>query len=340
MARKIKRIAIEEAFVTQAILDGYDKIFADGAPNEPGFRKMGETILAPTPGTRMIHERLIDLGEGRISHMDATGIDMQVISITSPGVQVFKGDLATELAHEANDVLSAACQKHPDRFAGLAAVAPQNPAAAAAELERAMQQLGLRGFLINSHTFGEYLDDQKYWEIFEAAEANQAPLYLHPRTPGNGMIDPFLDYGLYFAGWGFTIETATHALRLIMSGLFDRYPNLKIILGHMGEGLPYWLQRLDNRYLLQVKIGAVEKMKRLPSEYFLDHFVITISGVCSEPALQHALSIMGPNRILFAADYPYESVEEHVDFMDNVDISDDDRAKIYHRNSEELFKLI
>ena len=153
------------------------------------------------------------------------------------------------------------------------------------------------------------------------------------------MVEPFLDYGLYFAGWGFTIETATHALRLIMAGVFDQFPKLKIILGHMGEGLPYWLQRLDNRYLLQVKIGAVEKMKRLPSEYFLDHFVITISGVCSEPALQHALSIMGPDKIFFAADYPYESVEEHVTFMDTVPIPEDVRAKIYHLNSEKLFKL-
>lgn len=335
----MKRIAIEEAFVTQPIADEWAKVLANGAPNEPGFRKMGETILAPGPGTEMIHERLTDLGQGRIAHMDATGIDIQVISITSPGVQVFEADLATDLAREANDVLSAACKRYPNRFAGLAAVAPQNPAATAAELERAIQQLDLRGFLINSHTFGEYMDDQKYWEIFEAAEANHAPLYLHPRTPGNGMIDPFLDYGLYFAGWGFTIETATHALRLIMSGVFDQFPKLKIILGHMGEGLPYWLQRLDNRYLLQVKIGAVEKMKRLPSEYFLDHFVITIRGVCSEPALQHALSIMGADKIFFAADYPYESVEEHVAFMDNVPISDEIRQKIYHENSEKLFRL-
>ena len=124
-----------------------------------------------------------------------------------------------------------------------------------------------------------------------------------------------------------------------MSGVFDRFPNLKIILGHMGEGLPYWLQRLDNRYLLQVKIGAVEKMKRLPSEYFLDNFVITISGVCSAPALQHAIAVMGSDKVFFAADFPYESVEEHVDFMDTVDISEEDRRKIYQTNSELLFKL-
>ena len=339
MSEPMKRIAIEEAFITHAIIEETNKLIAAGSPNEPGFRKMGETILAPGPGTAMIHQRLLDLDQGRLAHMDETGIDIQVISITSPGIQIFEPNLATELARDANDQLSAACKAHPDRFAGLAALAPQQPAAAAIELERAIQQLDMRGVLINSHTYGEYMDDPKYWEIFEAAQANQTPIYLHPRTPAHGMIEPFLDYGLYFAGWGFTIETATHALRLIMGGVFDQFPNLKIILGHMGEGLPYWLQRLDNRYLLQVKIGAVEKMSRLPSEYFQENFVITTSGVCSDPALTHALAVLGPEKILFAADYPYESVEEAVDFMDNAPISDEVRHQIYQLNAEKMFNL-
>ena len=335
----MKRIAIEEAFVTQAIADEWDKVLANGAVGEPGFKKMGETILAPGPGTKIIHQRLTDLGEKRIADMDADGIDMQVISITSPGVQVFGPGMATELAADANDVLSAAVEKHPTRFAGLAAVAPNAPEVAAREIERAVQQLDMRGVLINSHTGGEYLDDKKYWPIFESAEANDAPIYLHPRTPSPTMIDPFLDYGLYFAGWGFTIETATHALRLIMNGVFDQFPKLKIILGHMGEGLPYWLQRLDNRYLLQVKIGAVPKMPLLPSEYFLNNFVITTSGVASHPALRHALDVLGAERIMFAADYPYESVAEAVDFMDSAPITDEERQMFYQTNAERLFKL-
>jgi 2,3-dihydroxybenzoate decarboxylase len=335
----MKRIAVEEAFVTQEIADEWANVIATGAKNEPGFRKMGETILADSPGTRIIHERLIDLGAGRIAHMDATGIDIQVISITSPGVQVFEPELATTLARQANDQLSEAIKNHPDRFAGLAAVAPQSPQTAALEIERAIQKLGLCGVLINSHTGGEYLDDQKYWEIFAAAEANNAPIYLHPRTPSPEMISPFLDYGLYFAGWGFTVETATHGLRLIMGGVFDHFPKLKIVLGHMGEGLPYWLQRLDNRYSLQVEIGAVPKMPRLPSEYFKDHFLITTSGVCSPPALRHVLEVLGSDAVLFAADYPYESVEEAVSFLDNAPISDQERRKIYQTNAEKLFRL-
>lgn len=334
-----KKIAIEEAFVTQDIADEWSKILAAGSPGEPGFRKMGESILADSPGTRLIHQRLIDLGAGRITDMDATNIDMQVISITSPGVQVFTPELGRDLAHDANNVLSEAVQAHPDRFAGLAALAPQMPEEAAQEFERAVNSLGLKGALINSHTNGEYLDDQKYWPIFEAANALKSPIYLHPRTPSNGMIEPYLDYGLYFAGWGFAEDTSLHAMRLIMSGVFDEFPNLQIILGHMGEGIPFYLQRIDNRYLLQVKIGAVREMERLPSEYFKDHFVITTSGVTQETSLRLSLDELGADRILFAADYPYESVEEAVQFMDGVEISELDKHKIYHGNSERIFGL-
>jgi 2,3-dihydroxybenzoate decarboxylase len=334
-----KKIAIEEAFVTQDIADEWNKIIAAGSPGEPGFRKMGESILADNPGTRIIHQRLIDLGEGRMRDMDTNGIDMQLISITSPGVQVLEPSLARDLAQDANNHLSQAVKAHPDRFAGMTAIAPQLPESAALELERSVNTLGLKGALINSHTNGEYLDDQKYWPIFEAANALKAPIYLHPRSPGQGMIEPYLDYGLYFAGWGFAVETSLHALRLIMSGVFDEFPDLKIILGHMGEGIPFYLQRIDNRYLLQVKIGAVKEMPRLPSEYFKDHFVITTSGVAQQSSLQLAHAELGADRILFAADYPYEDVDEAVHFMDTADLTDVDKHKIYHGNAEQLFNL-
>ena len=334
-----KKIAIEEAFITQEIADELDKIIAAGCPGEPGFKMMGDTILAPGPGTEIIHKRLIDLDEGRLKDMDASGIDMQLISITSPGVQVIEGSLAHELTVHANDQLTDAIKKHPTRFAGLAAVAPQRPEQAAVELERAVSTLGLKGALINSHTNGEYLDDKKYWPILEAAETLKVPIYLHPRTPSLGMVTPYLDYGLYFAGWGFAAETGLHAMRLIMSGVFDQFPDLKIILGHMGEGIPFYLQRIDNRYLLQVKIGAVKEMKKLPSEYFKDNFVITTAGVVQQSSLQLSLEELGADRILYAADYPYESVDESVQFLDEALMSDNDKHKIYHGNAERLFSL-
>ena len=153
-------------------------------------------------------------------------------------MQAFDAVTATRLAKDANDVLAAAIKAHPTRLAGLAAVAPHYPAGAAQELERAAKSLGMKGFLINSHTMGEYLDDKKFWPIFEAAQALDMPLYLHPREPAPSLVAPFLDYGLYFAGFGFAVETSLHAMRLIMCGVFDQFPKLRIVLGHMGEGLP------------------------------------------------------------------------------------------------------
>jgi 5-carboxyvanillate decarboxylase len=335
---KLKRIAVEEAFVTEDIAKEWKKVLASKFV-EPGFRMMGNSILGEDPGARMVHSRLVDIGAGRIAQMDADGIDVAVLSITSPGVQAFDAVTATRLAKDANDVLAAAVKANPTRLAGLAAVAPQYPAGAAQELERAVKTLGMKGFLINSHTMGEYLDDQKYWPIFEAAQALDAPLYLHPREPGPGLVAPFLDYGLYFAGFGFAVETSLHAMRLIMCGVFDQFPKLRIVLGHMGEGLPFWLQRIDNRYLLQVKIGAVKKLPKLPSQYFLDNFVITTSGVMSAPALKLSIEVLGVERIMFAADYPYESVEEGVKFLDAVDIPDAQRRQIYAGNAERNFKL-
>ena len=336
--KPIKRIAVEEAFVTDDIANEWKKVLASRFV-EPGFRMMGNTILGSDPGARAVHARLVDVGAGRIAQMDADGIDVAVLSLTSPGVQVFDAVTATRLATDANDVLAAAVAAHPTRLAALAAVAPQHPPGAAKELERAAQRLHMKGFLVNSHTHGEYLDDAKFAPIFEAAQALDMPLYLHPREPSPAMVGPFLDHGLYFAGWGFAVETATHALRLIMGGVFDAFPKLRIVLGHMGEGLPFWLQRIDNRYQLQVKIGAVKKLPRLPSEYFFENFVITTSGVMSAPALRLSIEVLGVERIMFAADYPYESVAEGVQFMDTVALTDAQRHAIYAGNAERVFKL-
>jgi 5-carboxyvanillate decarboxylase len=338
MIMAIRRIAVEEAFVTPEIMAQWHVVLASRHV-EPGFAKMGESILARTPANKPLDDRLLDIGAGRIAHMDSIGVDMHILSLTSPGVQVFDGPLARRLAAESNDALAAAVKAHPTRFAGLAAIAPQDPATAAREIERAAQKLGLCGVIINSHTMGEYLDAAKYRPIFEAAQAFGMPLYLHPREPAPSMVAPYLDYGLWFAGWGFAAETGLHAMRLIMSGTFDRFPKLRIVLGHMGEGLPFWLQRIDNRYLLEVKIGAVEKLPKLPSQYFLDNFVITTAGVTSMPALRLCLDVLGVERILFAADFPYEDDAEAVRFMDGAAVTEDERKQIYETNAQRVFKL-
>lgn len=334
----IRRIAVEEAFVTPEIMAQWHVVLAGGNV-EPGFAKMGETILAQTPANKPLDDHLLDIGAGRIAHMDSLGIDMHILSLTSPGVQVFETALATRLAAESNDALAAAVKAYPTRFAGLAAIAPQDPAAAAREMERAVRKLGLCGVIINSHTMGEYLDAPKFRPIFEAAEALDMPIYLHPREPAPSMVTPYLDYGLFFATWGFAAETALHAMRLIMSGTFDRFPKLKIVLGHMGEGIPFWLQRIDNRYLLELKIGATDKLAKMPSQYFLDNFVITTAGVTSMPALRLSLDVLGVERILFAADFPYEDDAEAVRFMDSAAVTEAERKQIYETNAQRVFKL-
>lgn len=332
-------IAIEEAFLTRSLAKAWDEIL--GSPDaEPGFQLMGRSVLSKSDATAVLHGRLLDVGAGRIAQMDADGIDVAVLSITSPGIQVVHDSArAVELAAVANDELSAAVRNHPSRFAGLAAVAPQDPEAAAREIERARRQLGLVGVLINSHTQGRYLDEPEFEPLLAALQAERLPLYLHPREPGPAMLAAYRPYGLYFATWGFAMETSLHALRLIMSGTFDRFPALKVILGHMGEGLPFWLQRIDNRHALQVRLGEVQPLRRKPSEYFLDNFVITTAGVTSGPALRLSLEVLGPERVLFAADYPYEDARAAVDFVRSVEIDEAARARIAHRNAEALFGL-
>jgi 5-carboxyvanillate decarboxylase len=193
-----------------------------------------------------IEDSLLDLGDGRLKNMDKAGIDMQVLSLSTPGCEQFPPAEGTYLSRKTNEELHKAINKHPDRFAGLAALAPQSPEEAARELERAVKELGLKGAKINSHVSGEYLDNRKYWPIFEMAASLDVPVFLHPNTPAPSSIKPYEDYGFALAGppWGFGAETSLHALRLIYSGVFDKYPRLKIVLGHLGEGLVFWFSAL------------------------------------------------------------------------------------------------
>jgi 5-carboxyvanillate decarboxylase len=333
----MRRIAVEEAFITADILAGWKKVLAS-SDVEPGFAKLGGSLLKPSAASTQLVNNLLDIGAGRIAHMDKVGIDVELLSLTSPGVQIFDTDMATRLAAESNDALAAAINANPKRLAGLVAVAPQDPAAAAREIERG-KKLGLCGVIINSHTRSEYLDLPKYRPILEAAEALDMPIYLHPREPAPSMVTPYLDYGLYFATWGFSAETGLHAMRLIMSGAFDRHPGLRIVLGHMGEGLPYWLKRIDNRFAMQVRIGATEKLPKRPSEYFLENFYITTAGVTDMAVLKLGLAELGADRIMFAADFPYEDDAEAVSFMDGADVTEEQRLKIYETNARRIFKL-
>ena len=339
----VQRIATEEAFGTAELFERYRAILSDGSVTDPGFTSlMGFYLGSSAPGIVAVRERMLDLGERRLGDMDSTGIAKQVLAVTSPGVQIFDADTAVGLARSINDELSAAVRKYPHRFAGLAAIAPQRPAEAAKELERAVKTLGLKGAIVNSHTHGEYLDDPKYWPIFEAAEALNVPVYIHPGSPPPAMIGPFLERGLDGAIYGFAVETGLHLLRIIVSGALDRFPGLRMVAGHLGEGLPYWMFRMDFMHRRMVAAGryaSVPKLVRQPSEYLKENFWVTTSGMAWAPPILYAQSVMGVDRVLYAMDYPYQFVPEEVTVTDELPISDEDKRKLYQSNAERVFSL-
>ena len=338
-----KRIATEEAFGTVEIFDRYKTMLSAGGDLDPGFKSaMGYFLLHPSPRARTIAERLADVDARRIGDMDAAGIDLQLLSLTSPGVQVFDRETATALAVDANDQVAAAIARHPTRFAGLAAIAPQDPAHAAREIERGMTTLGLKGIIINSHTQGEYLDDPKFWPIFEAAESLDAPIYLHPNTPSRAMIGPMLERGLDVAIFGFQVETSLHALSLIIAGVFDRFPKLTLVLGHLGEGLPYWMSRIDHMHGASVGSGRYANWKllqRRPSDYLRENVYVTTSGMPWAPAIAFAQQVLGVDRVMYAMDYPYQYFVEEVAASDAIPGSLEDRTRFFQTNAERVFRL-
>ena len=340
---KYLRIATEEAWATQELLDGYKKILEDGSCDDPGFISLwGHYSGNLSDRPLFIRNRLPDLGEQRLKEMDDTGIARQILLLTSPGVQVFDRDTAIGLAHDSNDQLNEAVRKHPDRYTGLAAFAPQDPAEAAREIERSVHELGLKGAVVNSHTDDEYLDNTKFYPIFEACEALDVPLYIHPQTPSREMIKPFLERGLDGAIFGFAVETGLHLLRIIVAGIFDRFPKLQIVVGHLGEGLPFWLYRLDYMHAAGIKANRYKSIKPLDkkvSEYMQENIYVTSSGVPWAPSIMLCQQVLGMDRVLYAMDYPYEFVPEEVDMSDALPISDNDKLKFFQTNAEKVFNL-
>jgi 2,3-dihydroxybenzoate decarboxylase len=317
----VKKIALEEHFTTPA-LASYE-------------RHVDDLILPEL--RRGFVQSLVDFDSIRIEEMDKYGIDTSILSMMTPGLQIEPdAGTAVRLSKDTNDILAAAVQRHPGRLLGFACLPMQAPDEAASELERAVTQLGFKGALINGHTNGEYYDSEKFWPVWERAEALQAPIYLHPANPWRvDEIAAMKDHAeLWTFMWGWTPETATHALRLIFGGVFDRFPKATLILGHMGESLPFQLWRLDSRYQLYEK-----KLKKWPSQYIRDNILITISGTFDFPPLLCALLALGSDRVLFSVDYPYESTKDAVEFIENAPLSQIDREKICHLNAERVFRL-
>jgi len=284
--------------------------------------------------------RLLEFGAMRLEAMDKAGIDLAVLSVTSPGVQAEPDtQLAIKRAFEANDGLAYVIADHPTRYAGFAHLPLQDANAAADELTRCVMQLGFKGAMINGHTNGRYLDEAMYDPFWERVQELGVPIYLHPRDPYDR---PHIYQGhpeLLGATWSWTVETASHALRMVFGGVFDRYPDVKVILGHMGETLPYLLWRLDSRTRIQARLGQGREPARLPSEVIKRNIVVTTTGVCAHPALICALSALGEDSVLFSVDYPYEDCSVAAAFIESAPISESTRAKVCHGNAERLLGL-
>ena len=334
------KIATEEAFSVPEVAEALGALSRRGGIDSLDMPLL-HAIYGDGRGTTPFDflADLSDIGEGRIAEMDRYGVDMHLLSLTAPGVQMFGKDEAVALAAIANDRLAEAVRRHPTRFAGLASFAPQDPRRAAREIARARTELGLHGLVVNSHTNDEYYDDQKFWEIFDAAEAHDAAIYIHPRAPSAGLAGALADYSMDAALWGYGVEVGTHVLRLIFSGLFDRFPRLKIVIGHMGEGIPFWLWRIDFMHARGVMGGRTPKLSLTPSEYFRRNFAITTSGQENPLALKYSLDMLGDDNVMWAIDYPYQPTGPAVAFMDAVDLPAGVKAKVYGGNAQRIFHI-
>ncbi|MGB6536448.1 MAG: amidohydrolase family protein [Xanthobacteraceae bacterium] len=317
------KIAVEEHFA-----------IADTTSRSLRYRTEYWTSLQP---------KLLDLHDRRLAEMDQTGIEIELISLNSNGVQsILDAKEAAELARRANDALAATIARRPDRFAGLAALPMQDPQAAAEEIERAVRDLGLKGALVNSFSqlaapdTAIYYDLPQYRPFWAVVERLGVPFYLHPRDPLPSRRQAYEGHvWLVGSPWGFAEETAIHALRLMGSGLFDVHPGLKIVIGHLGERIPYDLWRLDHRLAKVPDRPAKRKM----GEYFRQNFYVTTSGNFCTQSLIHAVLTLGADRVLFAVDYPFEDHAQAAAWFDGAEIAEADRRKIGRDNAVALFGL-
>jgi uncharacterized protein len=331
----MRTITLEEHFATPAFMDGPGRQIKEQAQAASAHPQVAA-------GFAQLIAQLCDLGDRRIVDMDAAGIDMQVLSLTSPGVEQLDPAEAVALARETNDQLADAVRRHPSRFAGFATLPTAAPGSAADELERMVREHGFKGALINGHIRGRYLDDTFFWPILERAEALQVPLYLHPTPPPQpviaasytGNFAPEVTVGLATAAWGWHIETATHVLRLILSGAFDRYPQLQLVIGHLGEGLAFMLPRIDLALPTQMT-----RLQRPVGAYLRENLHYTFAGFNYTPAFLNLLFEVGVERIMFSADYPYAPMARARAFLDQLPLSPADKQRIAHGNAERLLRL-
>jgi 2,3-dihydroxybenzoate decarboxylase len=315
----VRKIALEEHFLSPGLIEYWRPTMSEVAPEHAEY----------------LFRNLTDFGELRLHSMDRAGIARSVLSIAGPGVQA-EHDAATAVrrARESNDFLAREIEKRPDRYSGFAHLAMQDAKAAADELERCMRELNFSGAMINGHTQGRYLDAAGLYPFWERADALGAVIYLHPADP---VVQPSVLSGykaLMRPMWGWGFETGSHALRLIVGGHFDRFPRARLMLGHLGETLPFLLWRFDSR----AKFHGL-KLNKAPSQYIRQNVIVTTSGMCSAEPLNCTLAALGRDRVMFAADHPFESAQEAGEFLDHVALEEPLRADIASNNAAKFLGL-
>ena len=336
------RIATEEAYAPAELLDEYRRMLQDGT-GDLGFGSLwGYYLMNPSDHTRSLVERIQDLGDRRLSDMNELRIDHQILGLTCPGVELLDIGRGRELVTLANDRVADACAAHPKRFSGLAGLALANVDFSVEELERAVTKRGLRGAIVNSHAAGVYLDDPRFLPLFEALERLEVPLYLHPNTPSDRMIGPLLDSGLDGAIYGFGVETGMHLLRIIFAGVFDRFPRLRLVVGHLGEAIPFWQFRVDHFHAVQERSGRYPwrpKLELRPSEYLRRNVWMTTSGMPWEPAIMFTRSVVGADRVMYAMDYPYQASLAELEAQEQLPISETEKAAFFEATARRVFGL-
>ncbi len=320
----MRTITLEEHFATPAFLAGAGQKLKERAERSDWMAK----LMAD----------LTDFGDGRVAAMDKAGVTMQALSLTSPGVEQLSGEEAKSVARETNAAIGEAVRRHPDRFFGLASLPLIDPPAAIGELERAIAADGCKGVVINGHVQGRYLDDRFFWPVLQRAEALKLPIYLHPTQSPKAVVEawygglkPAVAEMMANGGWGWHIETALHVLRMALGGVFDAHPELQIVIGHMGETLPFMIERVDSMP------PSVTGLKKPISAYLRENVHYTFAGFNFLPTFLQLMLEVGVDRIMFSADHPYRPMAEARAFLDRLPVSPADRERIAHGNAERLF---
>ena len=335
------RIDVENHFATEAFVGalyrnpGYPRFVDDPVTRE---RHVYHSSEYWQPFGDPLVERLLDLDDLRLAAMDAVGIDVAVLSHTAPALEQLEPRVAAALATEANDVLAAAIERHPGRYLGFATLAPKEPEEAVKELERCVKDLGFRGWNTHSNFGDSYLDDKTYWPVLAKAEELGVPIYLHPTFP---IIPQLTTYGLALAGpsFGFGIETSIVMMRLVLSGVFDAFPKLMMVLGHYGEALPFLLARVDRSFLqyhVPAGSGSMPQLEKHPSRYLLANMRVTTSGNYLPAAFHCTREALGIERIMLGTDYPFEKTDEALGFLDVLGLPADEELQLFEENARQL----